>query len=272
VKLRLLIPGFLFFLLCRPTALFAVSVDAESVIERSVQANTEDWKAAPNFDYCERDRQSHGGTKTYQVLMILGSPYRRLVAVNGKPLPEEQKTKEQKKLQAAIVQRRSESPQEKNKRIANYQEERSRDQVLMSQLTKAFHFALTGEQKLDGHDVYSLDASPRPGYQPPNLKTEVLRGMRGKLWIDTKSFQWVKVEAHVIHPVSIEGFIARVQPGTRFELEKAPVTDRVWLTKHFAMKSKAKVLLLFSYTSGANEDYFSYHAATPSAESPGCVE
>jgi len=30
--------------------------------------------------------------------------------------------------------------------------------------------------------------------------------MEGKLWIDEKTFQWVKVEATVIRPVSIEGF------------------------------------------------------------------
>jgi hypothetical protein len=47
--------------------------------------------------------------------------------------------------------------------------------------------------------------------------------MQGKLWIDKDSFQWVKVEAQVMHPVSIEGFLAKVEPGTHFELEKEPV-------------------------------------------------
>jgi hypothetical protein len=43
--------------------------------------------------------------------------------------------------------------------------------------------------------------------------------MEGTLWIDKKTFQWVKVEATVIRPVSIAGFLAQVQTGRRFELE-----------------------------------------------------
>lgn len=54
----------------------------------------------------------------------------------------------------------------------------------------------------------------------------MLRGMEGELWIDEATFQWVKVQARVIRPVSIEGFLARVEPGTRFELEKMPVADQ----------------------------------------------
>ncbi len=58
--------------------------DADTNIQRSVEANAEDWKAAPDCDYFERDRQPGGGTKTYEERMIFGSSYERLVAVNGK--------------------------------------------------------------------------------------------------------------------------------------------------------------------------------------------
>jgi hypothetical protein len=45
-----------------------------------------------------------------------------------------------------------------------------------------------------------------------------------------------------MHPVTVEGFLARIEPGTRFELEKVPVEDGIWLAKHFAMRSRARVL------------------------------
>jgi hypothetical protein len=86
----------------------------------------------------------------------------------------------------------------------------------------------------------------------------VLKGMRGELWIDVKTFQWVKVEAHVVKPVSIAGFLARVEPGTRFELENMPVDDGVWLPRHFAMQSHAKILMLFNKKSQENETYSDY--------------
>jgi len=85
--------------------------------------------------------------------------------------------------------------------------------------------------------------------------------MRGTLWIDKDSFQWVKVAADVVHPVFIAGFLARVEPGTRFEVEKAPVADGVWLPTHFAMKSRANILFVLTHRENEDETYFDYHKA-----------
>ncbi|MFZ0318272.1 MAG: hypothetical protein WAL56_04025, partial [Candidatus Sulfotelmatobacter sp.] len=233
--------------------------DADTIIQRSVAANERDWKAAHDYDYVERDRQKGGGTKTSEELMILGSPYERLVTVNGKPLSPEQQAREQQELETILVERRKESRQQRSERIAKYEKERESDHLLMEQLTKALDFKLVGEQKLGPYEVYVLKATPRPGYEPPNNEAKVLTGMEGRLWIDEKTFQWVKVEATVIRPVSIEGFLAEVEPGTHFELEKAPVTDSIWLPKHFAMKSQAKVLFIFTRKSQADETYSGYH-------------
>ena len=132
---------------------------------------------------------------------------------------------------------------------------------MMQQLTKAFNFASLGESRLNGFDVYILRATPRPGYKPPNLDCQALPGMQGELWIDKKTFQWVKVTAEVIHPVTIGGFLAKVEPGTRFELEKAPVGNGIWLPSHFAMSSKAKVLYLVNRSSRDEETYSNYKIA-----------
>jgi hypothetical protein len=65
---------------------------------------------------------------------------------------------------------------------------------------------------------------------PSRTESQVLPGMQGRLWIDKKTFQWVKVTARVISPVSIEGILAKVERGTYFELENMPVAEGVWLT------------------------------------------
>jgi hypothetical protein len=57
---------------------------------------------------------------------------------------------------------------------------------MMEEMIKAFDFKLLGETMLNGHTVYSLLTSPRKGYHPPNMETEALTGMQGKLWIDKK--------------------------------------------------------------------------------------
>lgn len=232
--------------------------DVRTIVARSVKANDADWAAVPRYDFTEDDRTPKG-TVASQVTMILGTPYYRRVMVNGKTLPADQSLAEQRRLEKTIAERRAESPQETAGRIAKYQKDRTRDHLLMSQLTAAFDFKFVREQPLGPYRVWVLKATPRAGYQPPNLETQVLTGMMGTLWIDTKTFQWVKVEAHVVHPVAIEGFLAQVEPGTYFELEKAPVAEGIWLPRHFAMRSRAKVLFLFNHRNAVDETYSAYH-------------
>jgi hypothetical protein len=120
--------------------------DVEAIVQRSVQANNNDWQAAPAYSYFERDVQG-GRTRTYEVTMILGSPYERLVAVNGQPLMPEDQAKEQQKLEKVTAQRCGESKQDRGERIAKYENERRRDHLLMDEMTKAFSFKLVGEQR-----------------------------------------------------------------------------------------------------------------------------
>lgn len=232
--------------------------DVASIVQKSVQANSRDWNEAPKYDYEEKDRDTQG-TKTYEVTDVLGTPYERLIAINGKELSSAQKAEQQKKYAQMLAQRKAESSSQRAKRIAKYQADRRRDHAMLEQLTKAFNFKLEGEEELAGHKVYVLNATPRPGYQPPNRDTQVLLGMEGKLWIDEASSQWVKVEAHVIRPVRIEGFLAQVEPGTHFELSKTPVSEDIWLPEHYAMSASAKVFFVVPHHSQEDETYFNYH-------------
>jgi hypothetical protein len=250
-------------LLALPFLLSALVVGQDSasrIIQRSLAANQRDWDAAPAFDCSEQD-QKRGGSRTYEDLMVLGSSYERLVAVNGKPLTSAGQSAENRKLDDEIEVRRHESTHKRMQRIAKYEAKRKHDHTLMEQLAKAFDFKLVGEQTLNAHEVYALKAMPRPGYQPPNMESQALMGMQGTLWIDKATFQWVKVQARVMHPVSIEGFLAQVEPGTHFELEKAPVSADIWLPKHFSMRAHAKVLYLFQHNGQEDDTYFNYHEA-----------
>ncbi len=256
--------GVWFSVLCLAAAAFAARapVDVQSIVQRSVAANDADFRAQPQYSYDVREA-GPDGVKTYEVRMILGSDYRKLIAENGEPLSPEEQKKEERKLADEIAKRRAESPADRRDRIAKYERDRRRDHAMMQELTKAFNFRLLGTQKLGAFQCYVLRATPRPGYQPPNRDTEVLPGMEGRMWIDTKTFQWVKVEARVVHPVSIEGFLAEVEPGTRFELEKMPVGDGIWLPKHFAMRSDARILHLFSKKDHEDDTFFDYRKGGP---------
>jgi hypothetical protein len=252
----------LFALLLAPiladTSGSAQELGAKEIIQRSVEVNRKDWDAAPGYDYFQRERDDEK-TKTYEEIMLAGSRYERLVAIDDKPLSPEAEAKERRRFQKAIARRQQESPDKRKERVAQYQREIDRDHALMGELTKALDFTLSGKEMLGGHEVYVLKGTPRAGYVPPNRYAKALTGMQGTLWIDAINFHWVKAEAEVVRPVWLYGFAARIEPGTHFELEQAPIATGLWMPDHFVMEAKAKVLLLFPHYEQDNITYFSYH-------------
>jgi hypothetical protein len=241
-------------------AVFAVSPDVQDIVRRSVENNQKNWKAGPEYSFTETDVEAKSGKttrRTYRVTMIDGSPYNELLAENGEPLTGARAAVEKKKLQEETAQRRAESPAARQRRIAAYERERRQDHDLMREMVKGFDFQLVGQESVNGHNCYVLTATPRPGYRPISRDTRVLTGMRGKLWVDTREYQWVKVHAEVFRPVSFGLFIAHVQPGTEFTLEEAPVGDGVWMPVHFVTKVRASVLM-WSRNSTDDETYANY--------------
>jgi hypothetical protein len=190
--------------------------DIGKIVQESARVTDADRKASSNYDYSETDLQSDGSKRTYSVRMLFGSPYRELTAINGKPLPKDKQEDEKRKLEDEISRRKQESPSARAHRVEEFQKEQNRVRRFIQEFVHAFDFKLIAEQQLGDRQVYVVEATPRAGYRATDNASRVLTGMRGRLWIDKQTYQWVKVEADVIHPVSIAGFVARVEPGTRF--------------------------------------------------------
>ena len=138
----------------------------------------------------------------------------------------------------------------------------------MAEMVKAFDYKLEGEDTINGRRCFVLEATPKAGYQPPTRETQVLKGMRGKMWVDTTQYQWVRVHAEVFRPVSFGLFIARVNPGTQFTLEQAPLHENLWLPSHFSMAVRARVLIS-SRNSRDDESYWNYRSATDRQQHEG---
>lgn len=92
-------------------------LDAETIIQKSVRANQLDFDAAPDYAYDERDKTDQG-TKTYRVLMIDGSPYKRLIAIDGKALPPDQAEHQMRLQRQEAAKRSAETATQRKKRIA----------------------------------------------------------------------------------------------------------------------------------------------------------
>jgi hypothetical protein len=238
-------------------------IDINAIVQRSAHVTEADREASSEYEFSETDWEPNGSHRTYAVHMLYGSPYRQLIAIDGEPLPGDKQQEEERKLHKEIVRRAHESPKQHARRIAEQEKENTRDRRFVEEFVHAFRFELRGEQEMDQRRVYVVEAIPRPGFHPTDRDSAVLTGMRGTLYIDMQTDQWVKAEAEVTHPVSMAGFIATVEPGTRFVLEKTRLEDNIWLPRHFTMTAKAEILSLIHHHEHEDVTYFNYHKAKP---------
>ena len=240
----------------------ATPPNPDQIIRKSIAVTKADWAQAPKYSYLERDveskRHSPRTSKTNRVLMIDGSPYNLVTAINDEPLSPEQKAVEQRKLEREIGKRQNESRREREKRLEKYRKENEHNHDMLQEMVDAFQFRLAADTEVNGRACWVLDAEPKPGYEPDDHEGRVLKGMKGRLWIDKSTYQWVKVQAEVVKPVSFYGFLAKVGPGTEFSLEQEPVGGDVWMPKTFNVRVRASALGFFSENSDESDTYLDY--------------
>ena len=227
--------------------------DAREIVRRSLDLDQKNLQAARNYTYLERqlERQFDGSGKvkqqslrTFDVTLLEGSPYRRLVARNDQPLSAGEQQMEQDKLGRSIEDRRKETKEQRDKRIADWERRRKRQREPLRELVDAFDFHITGEETLNGSDVWLIDATPHPGYKPKTTAGSILPKMKARLWIDKSDSQWVRMEAETLDTVTFGAFLIRIAKGAHIVMEQTRVNNEVWLPKRIALEGSARLFLV----------------------------
>ena len=155
---------------------------------------------------------------------------------------------EQQKLDKAVAKLERESPEQRQRRAADYEKQREKDREFLRDVPSLFDFKLLGDEKIDGHDAWMISATPKPGAQPKHSDAKPLLKIQAKVWIDKAEYQWVRLEAETTATISFGLFIARLAPGARLEFEQARVNDEVWLPKRELVRGAARLGLVKKFS------------------------
>jgi len=228
--------------------------DAREIVRRSIELDRKNEAVARNYTFLERDEtrildrsgkpKKAPESRTFDVTLLEGSPYRRLVKRNDRPLPPEEERKEQEKLRKSIEERRKETPAERQSRIAEWERKQQRQRAPFQEIPDAFDLRLAGQETLDGRDVYVIAATPKPGYKPKLAAAANFPKIKGKLWIDKLDNQWVKGEIETLDTITIGGILVRLAKGSCATFEETRVNDEVWLPKQITLDGSARLLLV----------------------------
>ena len=227
--------------------------DAREIVRRSLEIDKRNSEVARNYTFIQRQQQrdldSNGRVKkvesdTYDVTLLEGSPYRRKIAHNDRPLSAKDQAKEQEKLRKSIEDRRRETPEQRARRVQEWERKQEKQREPLREIPEAFDLKLAGQEKLDGVDTWVIDATPHPGYRPHSTSSSFFPKVKARFWIAKQDYQWVKIDMESLDTISFGGFLIRMAKGSHLEFEASHINNEVWLPKRAVLRGSVRIALV----------------------------
>ena len=241
------------------------TTDPKEIIRRSVEIDHRTMERARNYTCQQREVMKHLDShdavksteiKTWDITVLYGELYSRLIRKDDKPLSEKDEKKEEEKIDKFIAKRKNESEGDRQKRMAKEKKEREEGRAFLRDVANAYDFRIAGEEAVDGRPAWVLEATPRKDFHPTQPHADILPKIKGKIWIDKQEYYWVKAEAEATDTISFGWFLARVHKGSHFSFEQRRLNNEIWLMKRFYLNAGMR-LFLFKNEGIEQEDIFS---------------
>src|SRR5579884_1249273 len=239
--------------------------DPKEIVRRAVEVDHHNFEKAQKYTFTQHETikqlDKNGNVKsteikTYDVNFYFGEFYSRLIQKDGKPLAENEQKKEDEKLEEFLNKRRNESEEDRQKRIEKEKKEREEGRAFEHDIVNAYDFRLVGDDHVSGEDTWVIEATPRKDFKPTQPHADMLKKMKGRMWIEKKDYNWVKVEAEATDTISFGWFLFRIHPGSRFVLETQHVNHEFWAFHRLYINGSARIAL-FKNESAEQEEVYS---------------
>lgn len=224
--------------------------DAREIVSKSVELDQTNYERLKDYTWTARSTERHfdssGKVKSvessaWETVVLDGQPYRRMLERDGKPLSPAEQHKEQEKLDKATAKLAHESPEQKQRRLQEYETQRRKERAFLREIPDAYDMRIEGEAEVDGRAAWIIAGTPKPGYHAKDRDAKALLKIRGKLWVDKANYQWIRLEAETTDTISFGIFLARLNPGARLVFEQTAAGDALWLPKRLFVKGAGRV-------------------------------
>jgi hypothetical protein len=203
-----------------------------------------------SFEGRRREYHSDGKLKSEESWkgrrdFIDGFGISRIVERNGKPIEEKERRERDQTIAKRLAEFRAMSPDELEKLRLERREKAQKEMGWVTEFADAFDFKLAGEQMLEGRPVWLIDFEPRSGFRASSSRARLFEKIRGRLWLDKTDTEIMRAEGVAFDSVSIGwGLVARIEKGTKFEMERRKVKDGLWLNTSQSFQFAARLMLV----------------------------
>jgi len=183
---------------------------------------------------------SLGEARTFEVYPSVepGRTYKRLIAINDKPLPPaELATRDaahRQRLEDEARKRSAETPEQTRIREARTKARIARQRREVEDAFNSYTYQVEGRESLEGHPrpLLRVKMTPNQAYRATtnNDFVKYAKKFTGVAWVDEQDGQVVRIRAEATDGVNIGlGIVGRVNKGSVATFERRKVNGEVWL-------------------------------------------
>lgn len=247
--------------------------DPAEFARRAREALRLDYEIQQNFTYVERRRDvkisrlgkaSIGPLRTFEVYPSEepGRTYKRLIAVDGKPLsPEElarRDAEHRRDLEREAAKRARESPSERAGRLEEEAEERQRREAILDDVVAVFRATFVGRETIDGRRVLVATLEPRENPTPKTREGRWMTHFQGQVKVDEQDYQVVALDMRAVSDITIGwGIVGRLHKGSRLVFERRRF-DNAWLPASVTYEASGRTLLFRPFDFAVTTTYSDY--------------
>ncbi len=190
------------------------------------------------------------GSQTKEMIETKEGTIGRLIAINDKPLTDEERQNEESRLQQLLN-----DPGALQKKLKSQKEDDERTRQMVAALPDAFIYQYAGtETGPGGRKMEKLTFRPNPRYDPPNRELQVYEGMQGEMLIDLKERRLAKMDATIFKQVNFGwGILGHLDRGGKFVVEQADIGNGRWESTHLLLDFTGKAVIFKNLRIKENE-------------------
>ena len=233
-----------------------------------------DYELQKEFTYVERRRDirisplgkvSVGPVRTFQVFpsSIPGRTYKRLLAVDGKPLAAAELARRDAERQKSLAEMRAESPRDRAERLEEEAEERRERNAVLDDALAVFHVVFVERRVVEGQRLLIGHVTPRPQAHVSTREGKWMKQFAGEVWVSESDYQTARLDMRAMDDVSIGwGIVGRVHKGSRFVFARRKVED-TWLPAEVIFDATGRTLLFRKFEVHTTTTFSEYRRIAP---------
>jgi hypothetical protein len=245
-----------------PTEPSALPVPAEFV-RKVREAVKLDYELQKDYTYVEKRRDvklsglgkvTVGALRTFEVYPSTqpGQTYKRLVAIDGKPLDATELARRDEEHRRNVIaeaaQQQQETATQRQLRENKRAQERREREAIMNDAFAIYEAKMAGRELLDGQPVLAAMLEPRRNVDAKTREGKWMKKFHGKIWVSESDYQIAKIEMTALDDLTIGlGIVGRVHEGSRVTFARRKVNNEVWLPAEARMEATGRTLLFRSF-------------------------